>query len=83
LVQTVNLIKALKDLPEDENHKGAANIQYYALDLDKAELVRTLEQLHKQEAGQVDANGHWTVLDGKVGINGMWATYDQGECDDW
>lgn len=75
------MIRALKNIPEDASKKDkqGSNVQYYALDLDKSELVRTLEELHKQEAGQINDNGHWTVLDGKVGINGLWATYDQGE----
>ncbi|UZJ57003.1 hypothetical protein CBS101457_006323 [Exobasidium rhododendri] len=80
LRKTVHLIRALKDLPEEVAKSDAlrTNVQYYALDLDKAELVRTLEELHEQEATAKDDKGQWTVLGGKVGINGMWATYDQG-----
>lgn len=78
LPQTVHLIRGLEGIPPRPGaDKDAPAVQYYALDLDKAELVRTLEQLHQQEARKADAND-WTVLDGKVGINGMWATYDQG-----
>lgn len=85
LWQTVHLIRALKNVPEEAGKvdKDGVNVEYYALDLDKAELVRTLEQLHKQEASSKDKAGQWTVLDGKVGINGMWATYDQGEWRAW
>jgi uncharacterized SAM-dependent methyltransferase/formylglycine-generating enzyme required for sulfatase activity len=83
LRKTVHLIRALKDVPREasvdqQERAAAANVQYYALDLDKAELVRTLEELHRQESTGQDQRGDWTVLGGKVGINGMWATYDQG-----
>ncbi|MCO5590102.1 hypothetical protein L7F22_044071 [Adiantum nelumboides] len=76
LRKTVHLIRALQNLPSAGRTDGP-NVEYYALDLDKAELQRTLEELHKQEAKQIDAD-KWSVMNGKVGINGMWATYDQG-----
>lgn len=79
LRKTVHLIRALAELPKgSEAERTDPNVQYYALDLDKAELVRTLEELRTQEAGKQET-GDWTVLDGQVGLNGMWATYDQGE----
>jgi tRNA-specific adenosine deaminase 2 len=81
LRKTVHLIRALQHVAESPDHQSkdgqSPSVQYYALDLDKAELVRTLQELHKQEARASDAHS-WSVLDQNVGINGMWATYDQG-----
>jgi hypothetical protein len=78
LVQTAHLVRALQHLPESAE-AGKPAVQYYALDLDRAELVRTLEDLHRQEAAADGPDAaQWTVCGGKVGINGMHATYDQG-----
>lgn len=69
LRKTIHLLRALKDLPVPQTH-------YYALDLDKAELNRTLSDLYQQLATSADDPN--TVLSGKVDIRGIWATYDQG-----
>ncbi|KAJ1030831.1 hypothetical protein NDA18_002061 [Ustilago nuda] len=75
LKKTIHLLRALKLLPALA--AGGPSVHYYALDLDKAELERTLRDLREQEAigGDQDA---WTIHGGKVGINGLWATYDAG-----
>lgn len=82
LRKTVHLISALKEVAAAEKRAETAAdaaVQYYALDLDKQELIRTLEELYTQKASGVDKKGQaWTVFDGSVGVNGMWATYDQG-----
>lgn len=75
LRKTIHLLRSLKELP-DAPQQQAPQVQYYALDLDQSELVRTLHDLRVQLAG--NSNQQWSILDGKVGINGMWATYDQG-----
>ena len=75
LKKTIHLLRALKHLPSLST--GAPSVQYYALDLDKAELERTLRDLRSQEATSSD-RGAWTIHAGKVGINGLWATYDAG-----
>ncbi|TKY90429.1 hypothetical protein EX895_000427 [Sporisorium graminicola] len=74
LKKTIHLLRALKHLPSLS--EGAPSVQYYALDLDKAELERTLRDLRAQEATTSDDS--WTIHGGKVGINGLWATYDAG-----
>ncbi|OSD07332.1 hypothetical protein PYCCODRAFT_1430586 [Trametes coccinea BRFM310] len=43
---------------------------YYALDLDKRELIRTLGELGKSEVGP--------ALKGKMSTAGLWGTYDDG-----
>lgn len=45
-------------------------ITYYALDLEKRELERTLDQLSSSSVGP--------ELEGKVTTKGMWGTYDGG-----
>ncbi|PWN49665.1 hypothetical protein IE53DRAFT_317214 [Violaceomyces palustris] len=74
LRKTTHLIRALANLP---NSGRGPSVNYYALDLDKSELVRTLEELRLQECTTKD-QGQWTVLDGKVALHGMWSTYDAG-----
>ncbi|KAI9058236.1 hypothetical protein FKP32DRAFT_1597318 [Trametes sanguinea] len=44
--------------------------RYYALDLDKRELVRTLGHLGKSDVGP--------ALKGKMSMAGLWGTYDDG-----
>ncbi len=75
LKKTIHLLRALKLIPALPS--GGPSVHYYALDLDKAELERTLRDLRTQEAtgGDTDA---WTIHGGKVGIHGLWATYDAG-----
>ncbi|EST09822.1 Histidine-specific methyltransferase, SAM-dependent [Kalmanozyma brasiliensis GHG001] len=75
LKKTIHLLRALKLLPATST--GGPSVHYYALDLDKAELERTLRDLRKQEATDGDEDA-WTIHGGKVGINGLWATYDAG-----
>ncbi|EPQ32309.1 uncharacterized protein PFL1_00505 [Pseudozyma flocculosa PF-1] len=74
LRKTIHLIRALELLPPTAR---GPSVNYYALDLDKAELNRTLDELRTKEARQGDEGG-WTVLDGKVALHGMWADYDAG-----
>jgi len=47
-----------------------APITYYALDLEKTELERTLNEVSNSEVGK--------CLYGKVDIKGLWGTYDDG-----
>jgi len=63
-------------------------ITYYALDLEQAELVRTLNQItmdRRKTGGNVGDNAHMedygalgAELQGKVAVRGMWGTYDGG-----
>ncbi|CEH17507.1 hypothetical protein CBOM_03925 [Ceraceosorus bombacis] len=91
LRKTIHLIRALQGLPDaakvtNENKAGTKQssaspaVNYYALDLDRSELVRTLGELHDQERGASDTKDkhHFTIYDGAVALNGIWATYDQG-----
>ncbi|CAO1621707.1 unnamed protein product [Sympodiomycopsis kandeliae] len=81
LRKTIHLLSSLKHLPDSTSKdEQAQKVQYYALDLDKSELERTLQDLRVQLAGNNSNNQQhaWSILDGKVGIHGMWATYDQG-----
>ncbi|KAF8908854.1 DUF323 domain-containing protein [Gymnopilus junonius] len=48
----------------------SASVTYYALDLEKSELERTLSQISISEIGQ--------SLDGTVNTKGMWGTYYDG-----
>ncbi|GAC96727.1 hypothetical protein PHSY_004311 [Pseudozyma hubeiensis SY62] len=75
LKKTIHLLRALRLLPALSS--GGPSVNYYALDLDKAELERTLRDLRAQEATSSDQTS-WTIHGGKVGINGLWATYDAG-----
>lgn len=79
LRKTIHLLRSLAQLPDEQDKaQQVQKVQYYALDLDKAELVRTLHDLRTELAGESAASPEWSILDGQVGINGMWATYDQG-----
>ena len=53
----------------DEQH-STPPITYYALDLNKPELERTLSELAASDVGN--------QLQGKVATKGMWGTYDGG-----
>ncbi|PWN31134.1 DUF323-domain-containing protein [Jaminaea rosea] len=84
LRKTIHLLRGLGELP---GLKKQDPVRYYALDLDKSELVRTLHDLRSQLGsstsggqGKEEAcvSDEWTILDGKVAINGLWATYDKG-----
>ncbi|KAN0066219.1 hypothetical protein ACQY0O_000313 [Thecaphora frezii] len=74
LRKTIHLIRALSQLPTAAH---GPTLNYYALDLDKAELERVLGELRQKEVRPGD-EGQWTVLDGKVALHGMWADYDAG-----
>lgn len=89
LRKTLHLIRALEGLPSNNKSLNEINnggketdkqeipdVRYLALDLDKAELERTLEELKRTEG--MKGRDDWTVLDGKVSIGGLWSTYDQG-----
>lgn len=76
LRKTIHLLRGLGKLPGLSQQRP---VRYYALDLDKAELVRTLGDLREQLGGERNtAADTWAVADGKVAVNGLWATYDQG-----
>lgn len=79
LRKTIHLLQSLGKIPglSEQNQ-----VRYYALDLDKSELLRTLTDLRSalgsSEGGQQKNGQDWSILDGKVSVNGLWATYDQG-----
>lgn len=78
LRKTIHLLRGLGEL---SNLSKQDPVRYFALDLDKSELVRTLHDLREQlgsRAGQDEAHDEWTILGGKVAVNGLWATYDKG-----
>lgn len=61
-------------------------ITYYALDLERQELVRTLDQItmdeHTHESPAAPEHNYGALgveLSGKVAVRGMWGTYDGGE----
>ncbi|KAK0557560.1 hypothetical protein OC846_000348 [Tilletia horrida] len=57
-------------------------LKYYALDLSRAELDRTLGELAEQEGGQerdgLDGKSESVLYDGTVSINGIWSDYGAG-----
>ncbi|TFK24379.1 hypothetical protein FA15DRAFT_417191 [Coprinopsis marcescibilis] len=68
LRKTSHILLGLSRYVDDS--KMASPITYYALDLEKRELERTL--------GEIEASDIGRRLDGKVLIKGMWGTYDDG-----
>ncbi len=93
LRKSVHLIRALAELPlegshDDDSQSGSGEekkrewkkpgVIYHALDLDKSELIRTLQEIKRTEGDAEQQHDAPTVYGGKVGINGLWATYDQG-----
>lgn len=66
--KTSHLLRAFSHLVPEP--KATAPITYYALDLEKRELERTLAELSASEVG--------SHLEGKVATKGMWGTYDGG-----
>jgi len=64
----VNLLLALSQLVPEAT--TTPPITYYALDLEKRELERTLSVMSASEVGG--------LLEGKVATKGMWGTYDAG-----
>jgi len=68
LRKTSHILLALSHLVEEKS--SAPPITYYALDLEKPELERTLSELVASDVG--------LKLQGKVATKGMWGTYDGG-----
>lgn len=68
LRKTSHILLALSDLVNGE--PSSPPVTYYALDLEKPELERTLSELAASDVG--------SKLQGKVAIKGMWGTYDGG-----
>jgi len=68
LRKTSHILLALSRLV-DENQANPP-ITYYALDLEKPELERTLSEMAASDVG--------SKLQGKVATKGMWGTYDGG-----
>jgi Histidine-specific methyltransferase, SAM-dependent len=83
LRKSIHIVRALANVPSDDAAAAVVGgntpkVIYHALDLDKNELIRTLEDMKKQEGKQADQDTP-TVSNRQVGLNGLWATYDQGE----
>ncbi|KAF9645796.1 DUF323 domain-containing protein [Thelephora ganbajun] len=68
LRKTSHILLALSRLVDEE--RSTPLITYYALDLEKPELERTLSELATSDIG--------SKLQGKVTTKGMWGTYDGG-----
>ncbi|EAU85926.1 DUF323 domain-containing protein [Coprinopsis cinerea okayama7 len=68
LRKTSHILKGLSRFAEDANRPSP--ITYYALDLEKRELERTLGEIQASEIGQ--------QLNGKVATKGICGTYDDG-----
>ena len=68
LKKTSHILLALSHLVEEKD--STPPITYYALDLEKPELERTLSELATSDVG--------LKLQGKVATKGMWGTYDGG-----
>ncbi|GLB39964.1 hypothetical protein LshimejAT787_0704740 [Lyophyllum shimeji] len=67
LEKTSRILTSLADMGQAKGVK--MSVQYYALDLQRSELVTTLEQLQESIGGR---------LAGRVSTMGMWGTYDDG-----
>ncbi|KAE8213597.1 hypothetical protein CF327_g2919 [Tilletia walkeri] len=89
LRKTVHLLRALgqvwgSELPyQNKNKKEEVQpLKYYALDLSRAELDRTLGDLVQQEGGvqrvAADGKSESVLYDGSVSVNGIWGDYNQG-----
>ena len=68
LRKTSHILLALSHLVDEKS--STPPITYYALDLDKPELERTLAELTASDVG--------LKLQGKVATKGIWGTYDEG-----
>lgn len=68
LRKTSHILLALSSLVDEESSNPP--ITYYALDLHKRELERTLSELAASDVG--------SKLQGKVAIKGMWGTFEGG-----
>ncbi|KDR82860.1 hypothetical protein GALMADRAFT_134402 [Galerina marginata CBS 339.88] len=68
LRKTSHILLGLSQLVGNGN--SSAPVTYYALDLEKHELERTLDEISRSEVGK--------SLVGKVDTKGMWGTYDDG-----
>lgn len=87
LRKTSHLLHNLASLVDDpiSSVGSVTPITYYALDLERRELVRTLSQIimdgpHDSQL-RVNANDYGALgaeLAGKVAARGMWGTYDGG-----
>ncbi|CAE7130198.1 unnamed protein product [Rhizoctonia solani] len=69
LRKTSHFLLALARAAKPTNPGEKPNTSYYALDLERPELVRTLREL---------STGIGKDLDGRVSFGGMWGTYDGG-----
>ncbi|THU80951.1 hypothetical protein K435DRAFT_972551 [Dendrothele bispora CBS 962.96] len=71
LRKTSHVLLGLSHLVQapSDNHRSPP-ITYFALDLEKRELERTLGEIAMSDIGK--------NLDGKVATKGMWGTYDDG-----
>ncbi|KDN51927.1 hypothetical protein RSAG8_00478, partial [Rhizoctonia solani AG-8 WAC10335] len=69
LRKTSHFLLALARAAKPANTGEKPRSSYYALDLERAELVRTLREL---------SAGIGKDLDGRVSFGGMWGTYDGG-----
>lgn len=68
LRKTSHILLALSSLVDEK--RSDPPITYYALDLEKRELERTLSELAASDVG--------LALRGKIATKGMWGTYDGG-----
>jgi len=68
LRKTSHILLALSHLADGKS--STPPITYYALDLEKPELERTLSEMAASDVG--------SKLQGKVATKGMWGTYDGG-----
>ncbi|CAE6503684.1 unnamed protein product [Rhizoctonia solani] len=69
LRKTSHFLRALARAAKPAGHGEQPNTSYYALDLERPELVRTLREL---------SAGIGKELAGRVSFGGMWGTYDGG-----
>ena len=69
LRKTSHLLRSLSVINRGKDYNGSAAINYFALDVDRDELQRTLEEIDKLN------------LDHSLSLNGLCGTYDM--CFDW
>lgn len=68
--KTQHILSALSKITPSPSRTSPAPITYYALDLEKRELERTLEELAVSPVGR--------EMEGKVDTRGLWGTYEGG-----
>ncbi|KAE8190706.1 hypothetical protein CF335_g6287 [Tilletia laevis] len=90
LRKTVHLLRAFGQVwgselhpKQNNNNKNTADpLKYYALDLSRAELDRTLGELVQQERGvecvTAEGKSESVLYDGSLSVNGIWGDYNQG-----